>query len=113
MSVVDMVFCSNCGEKLSEDMYFCPKCGVRTQRGAKAGAASPMDEMADAFARMGVEMEKAFSIAAKEIEKAFKTAKQNLVDSHREETITCSACGENIPGESSYCYKCGKKITRS
>ncbi|NIW13825.1 MAG: zinc-ribbon domain-containing protein, partial [Candidatus Thorarchaeota archaeon] len=68
-----MMFCSKCGEELSENAYFCPKCGVRTRKGVEAGVGTtPWEDLRATFSKMGEDVEKAFSIAGREIEKAFK-----------------------------------------
>lgn len=66
--------------------------------------------MKEAFAKMAQEMEKAFTTAAKEIQKAFKTAKENVRQSTEKGTLVCSSCGQENLGDSSFCYKCGKKL---
>jgi uncharacterized membrane protein YvbJ len=105
-----MGFCHKCGKEISEDAYFCPNCGMRTERGAEAGVSAPMEEVREAFSRMGQEMEKAFSIAAKEIHEAFKTARENIRQPTGREPIACTHCGEKNASSASYCHKCGEKI---
>ena len=107
-----MVFCSNCGKDLLEDAYFCPKCGARTIKGVEAGVSTPLEEIVDAFSKMGQEIEKAFSIAAKEVQKGFKTAKGNIQQSIGTAPIVCPHCGENNPSRTNFCYKCGKSLTK-
>ena len=87
-----MLYCSNCGEKLSEDALFCPKCGTKTAKGVESNVPGPSDELKAAFAKMSVELEKAFSVAAKEINAAFQTASENIQKSVREEPVVCSIC---------------------
>ena len=105
-----MAFCSSCGEKLPEDVYFCSKCGVRTKKGAEAGVHTPVEELREAFSKMGQEMEKAFVTAAEELKKAFKTARENIRQSTSGEPVVCASCGEKNPGYASYCTKCGKEL---
>jgi len=105
-----MAYCSNCGEKLPEDALFCPKCGTRTAKGVKAKAASPSDEMKEAFNRMSQEMEKAFNIAAKEMQAAFQTARRNIQKTLYKEAVVCPNCGAKNLGNAVYCFKCGKKL---
>jgi predicted amidophosphoribosyltransferase len=105
-----MTDCSNCGEKLPEDANFCPKCGTRTAHGAETNAPVFSDEMRQAFAKMGTEIEKAFTIAAKEIRAAFQTARENVQKSMEKEQVVCEDCHEPNPGGSLYCYKCGKML---
>ena len=107
-----MEYCSNCGEKLPNDACFCPKCGTKTMKGVEINAPTPSDEMRQAFAKMSTEVEKAFTIAAKEIQTAFQTARANIQQSRQKEPITCINCGEKNPGDSIFCYKCGKKLER-
>jgi predicted amidophosphoribosyltransferase len=103
-------FCSDCGKKLPEDANFCAVCGARTKKGEKAGVSTPEEEMKEAFAKMAQEMEKAFTAAAKEIQKAFKTAKENVRQSTEKGTLGCPSCGQQNPGDSTFCYKCGNKL---
>jgi ribosomal protein L40E len=102
-------FCSKCGEKLPEDAYFCPKCGVKTRRGAEAGVTTPLDELGQAFSRMGQEMEKAFSKAADEIHGAFKTARKNVRESTGGQVV-CKNCKEKNPVDAVFCHSCGEKL---
>ena len=105
-----MAYCSTCGEKLPKDAYFCPKCGTKTSLGMESNAPTPSDEMRQAFAKMSVEIEKAFTLAAKEIQTAFQMARENMQKSTVKEPIICGNCGEKNPGDSVYCFKCGKKL---
>lgn len=105
-----MPYCSNCGEKLSDDAYFCSRCGTKTALGVQANATSSSDEMKQAFSRMSVEIEKAFTAAAKEIQAAFQTARTNVQKSTQKEEIVCSNCGTKNSGSSTYCYNCGNKL---
>ena len=105
-----MTYCSNCGEKISENDNFCSKCGVKTARGIEINAPTPSDEMRQAFAKMSAEIEKAFSFAAKEIQTAFKTAGNNIQKSMRKVPVVCASCGEENSSESVFCFKCGTKL---
>jgi uncharacterized membrane protein YvbJ len=105
-----MVYCSNCGEKLSEDALFCPKCGTKTIKGVEAGASTISDELKETFTKMSKELEKAFSVAAKEINAAFQTASVNIKKSLQKEPVACPNCGEKNPSDATFCYKCGKRI---
>jgi ribosomal protein L40E len=69
-----------------------------------------MEEVREAFSRMGQEMEKAFSIAAKEIHEAFNTARENIRQPTGREPIVCTHCGEKNASNASYCHKCGEKM---
>ena len=105
-----VVFCSKCGEKLSEDTYFCSRCGARTRKGLEAGVHVSVDDLRDAFSKMGQEMEKAFATAAKEIQQAFKNARENVRQSTTNESIVCSYCKQTNVGEASFCSSCGRKL---
>jgi ribosomal protein L40E len=105
-----MVFCLNCGEKLSDDANFCTKCGVRTKHGVEAGVSAPTEDLREAFSKMGVELEKAFQTAAKEIQKAIKNVKEDVRDSRSRQPVTCNSCGEKSPAGAVYCTKCGEKV---
>ncbi|MDH5449076.1 MAG: zinc-ribbon domain-containing protein [Candidatus Bathyarchaeota archaeon] len=105
-----MVFCSNCGEELTENAYFCPKCGMRTKKGVEAGISTPWEDLRNTFSKMGEEIEKAFSIAGKEMEKAFKTARDKVKEATSREPFVCPHCGEKNVAGAIFCYKCGKKL---
>jgi len=105
-----MAYCSNCGEKISEDALFCPKCGTKTVKGVESNVTGPSDELKAAFAKMSRELEKAFSIAAKEINVAFQTASENIQKSLHKEQVVCSSCGEKNPNDAVFCYDCGKRL---
>jgi ribosomal protein L40E len=93
-----MVYCSNCGAKLSEEAYFCPKCGVKTQIGVQAKAAYPSEELREAFTRAGLELEKAFTIAARETHAALKKATQNIQQKPTpQESKVCTVCETKNP----------------
>ncbi len=106
-----MGYCSNCGQKLSEDALFCPKCGTKATVGVGASAATPSDEVRDAFLRMSQEMEKAFNVAAKELQEAFQIARNNIQRTINKEPVVCPNCGEKNPASATYCFKCGKSLT--
>jgi len=105
-----MVFCSNCGEKLSDDANFCTKCGVRTKHGVEAGVPVPAEDLREAFSKMGVELEKAFQTAGREIQKAFKNVRENFREPRSGQTVACKSCGEKSPAGAVYCTKCGEKL---
>ncbi len=106
-----MGYCHNCGEKLSKDAFFCPKCGTKAVQGVDAYAATPSDELREAFNKMSREMEKAFNVAAKEMQEAFQTARSNIQKSLYKEPVVCPNCGEKNPGNAVYCFKCGKQLS--
>ena len=106
-----MPYCYACGEKLPENAAFCPKCGVKAVGASGTGAAAtPADELREAFTRMSVEMERAFNIAAREVQEAFQSARSNVQKTVFKEPINCPSCGTKNPGSAVYCYKCGTKI---
>ena len=105
-----MVFCSKCGEKLSDDANFCIKCGIRTMHGAKANVPFPAEEWRDALVKVGQEIEGAFSTAAQEVQKAFKTVKENMTESSGKKSVVCKSCGQKTATENTYCTKCGRKL---
>ena len=107
-----MAYCSNCGEKISDDTCFCPKCGTKTLRGKASNVPYPSDELREAFYSVGVELEKALNLAAHETQIAFQRVKQNL---QREQTrprkTVCSKCATKNSREAIFCYNCGTKIS--
>jgi len=105
-----MAYCHSCGEKLPKDALFCPKCGAKTIAGVEANAATPSEEVREAFNRMSVEMEKAFNIAVKEMQQAFQTARSNVEKTFYKEMIVCPNCGEKNANGVAYCFKCGNKM---
>jgi len=105
-----MAYCSNCGEKLSEDALFCPKCGTKAIEGVEPIAPTISDELKETFAKMSQELEKAFSVATKEINAAFQTASENIKKSLQKKPVVCPHCGEKNPSDAIFCYKCGKRI---
>ena len=109
-SVILMVFCSSCGKELPKDAYFCSKCGVKTSKGVETGVSAPLEDLRDAFSKMGEEIEKAFAIAGRELEKAFKRAREEIREATTREPVVCSHCGEKNSAGARFCYKCGKKL---
>jgi uncharacterized membrane protein YvbJ len=105
-----MAYCSNCGEKLSEDALFCPKCGTKTKKGVQTKVSASSEEFRETINKMGQELEKAFTVAAKEIQEAFQTARENIQKSLYKEPISCPNCGEKNPNDAVFCFKCGTKI---
>jgi uncharacterized membrane protein YvbJ len=109
-----MAYCSNCGEKLPKDAAFCPKCGTKTTGTTGARAYTTGEEMRQAFEKMSIEMEKAFTLASKEIQAAFRNARENMqqktTTAAPKEPIVCGTCNEKNPGDSVFCYNCGKKL---
>ncbi len=104
------MYCSNCGEKIPDDALFCQKCGTKTVKGVEANVSGPTEELKEAFAKMGQELDKVFSIAAKEINAAFQTASENIQKSLKKEKITCSSCGKKTLSNATFCYQCGNKL---
>ena len=105
-----MVFCTQCGEELSENANFCPKCGNRTSKGKVANVPLPRGDWRDVFAEEGEELNKAFLVANKEIEKAFTMAKEEIRKATTRELVVCPNCGEKNAASALFCNKCGKKI---
>jgi len=99
-----LVFCTKCGKQLAADDYYCPRCGVRTEAGKAAGVRVPTEEIRDAFAAAGKEMEKAFSQIAKEFDQAVTKVREGKV------RIDCAKCGEKGIADADYCPKCGSKL---
>jgi len=108
-----MAYCHNCGEKLPENALFCTKCGAKVVQAAQVGAATPSDEVREAFNKISVEMEKAFNVAAKELQVAFQTAKNNVQKSIYKEPTVCSNCGEKNTANSTFCTKCGQSLSNA
>jgi len=109
----NMVYCSNCGEKIPDDAYFCPKCGIKTPKGKASNMAYPSDELRDAFYKVGIELERAFTIAAHETHQAIKKASENMQQktaTKPKETIVCSRCGTKNVSGAVFCHSCGAKV---
>ena len=110
-----MVFCTKCGEELSEEAYFCPKCGLRTGKGEKEDVPIPREgmfaEVGEELKEVGDELNKVFSTAAKEIEKALETARQEIRKATSREPIVCSSCGQRNVANARFCNKCGKELS--
>jgi len=112
----NMVYCSNCGEKIPDDAYFCPKCGTKTPKGKASNMAYPSDELRDAFYKVGIELERAFTIAAHETHQAIKKASENMQQktaTNPKETIVCSRCGTKNVSGAVFCHSCGAKVESS
>jgi uncharacterized membrane protein YvbJ len=105
-----MAYCSNCGEKLSDDALFCPKCGTKTKKGVQTKVSASSEEFKETLNKMGQELEKAFTVAAKEIQEAFQTARENIQKSLYKEPISCPNCGEKNSNDAVFCFKCGTKM---
>jgi adenine-specific DNA methylase len=103
-----MGFCTKCGKEISEESFFCLNCGVRTVKGKEADVAPPVEDWREAFSRVGHELEK----AAKEMEKAFEEARQKIRESVGTRMVVCPHCGGTNPFDSSFCYKCGRNLTK-
>jgi len=107
-----MAYCSSCGEKIPEDAFFCPKCGVKTVKGSEANVKYPIDEMREAFAKMGVELEKAFRTAAVEVHAAFKKAAADMNQKAAEQkTTVCPKCNATNSVDAVFCRSCGGKLS--
>jgi rRNA maturation endonuclease Nob1 len=109
--VKKMVYCSNCGEQITDDAYFCPKCGTKTPKGKTANVAYPSDELRDAFYKVGVELERAFNIAARETHQAILKARNNLQQKPAQpQMVVCPNCGTKNVGGSIFCSSCGTRL---
>jgi rRNA maturation endonuclease Nob1 len=100
---VKILFCSNCGKKVSEKANFCSECGMRTQRGTEISQSkenSLEQDLEEGLTKMGRGIGRAFSIAGKELEKAFKP----------KERIICKNCEQSNTGNDKFCRKCGNKL---
>ena len=109
------MFCTKCGEELSEGAYFCPKCGLRTRKGGEEGVPTPRDgmfaEVGEGLQELGDELNKVFLAAAKEVEKALETARQEIRKAASREPIVCSSCGQRNVASARFCNKCGKELS--
>jgi predicted amidophosphoribosyltransferase len=105
-----MVYCSNCGKELPENTNFCPKCGIATRKGGTVGVAGPWEDLREAIAEIGEEMEKTFSIAKKEMETAFQKARNEISKATNQKPVVCSQCGETNRTNANFCYTCGTKL---
>jgi uncharacterized membrane protein YvbJ len=104
-----MVYCSSCGEEISDDALFCPKCGAKTLQEMGRTLVSS-DDIRETFSKIEEEFEKAFAIAAKEIQAAFRTARDNVQKSTTKQTINCPNCGEKNSEGAVFCFNCGQKL---
>jgi ribosomal protein L40E len=110
--VRNMVYCSNCGEKLADEAYFCPKCGTKTLKGKEAKTPYPSSELEDAFYKVGLELERAFTIAANETHAALKKASDNFQGktATKQQALVCPKCGSKNPTGAIFCNNCGSRI---
>lgn len=111
-----MVYCSNCGEKIDDNAYFCPKCGTKTPAGKASNASYPVDELRDAFNKVGIELERAFNMAARETQAAFRKASENIQQKKSSKyadtqgATVCTSCGANNVSGAVFCQSCGTKV---
>jgi uncharacterized membrane protein YvbJ len=105
-----MVYCSNCGEKISKDDVFCQKCGTKAIKGVETAAPTISGDLEQTFTKMSQELEKAFAVAAKEINAAFQTASENIKKSRQKGLVACPSCGEKNLSDTIFCCNCGKRI---
>ena len=109
--VKNVVYCSNCGEKISDEANFCPKCGTKTPKGKAANAAYPADELRDALHTVGIELEKALNMAARETQAAFQKVREDLKQKPAKQQIAfCPKCGSKNPYGAIFCCNCGGRI---
>ena len=110
-TVIKLVYCSHCGEKIADDAYFCPKCGTKTDKGNATKAVYPADELRDAFYQVGIELEKAFNIVARETHSAIQKARENLQQKPApQKTVVCPKCSTKNPYGSIFCHNCGTRL---
>jgi len=111
-----MVYCSNCGEKISDDALFCPKCGTKTPKGKVSNVPYPSDELRDAFYKVGIELERAFTLAAHETHHAFRKASENMQQktssnsANTQGSVVCTSCRANNVSSSVFCRSCGARV---
>jgi ribosomal protein L40E len=111
-----MVYCSNCGEKIDDNAFFCPKCGTKTPAGKASNASYPVDELRDAFYKVGIELERAFNMAARETQAAFRKASDNMQQktssnyANTQGSVVCTSCGANNVSGAVFCHGCGTKV---
>ena len=109
----ELVYCSNCGEKIPDDAYFCPKCGTKTPKGKASNVTYPSDELRDAFYKVGIELERAFTMAAHETHQAIKKASKNNQQKTTPDpqgNAVCSSCGAKNFSGTVFCHNCGAKV---
>ena len=104
------MFCTKCGEALSDKAKFCTKCGARTIPVKAANVEMPTADRKDILTEVGEELNKAFTVASKEIEKALTTAEEELRKVVNPEPVKCPNCGEKNSSGAQFCTKCGGKI---
>jgi uncharacterized membrane protein YvbJ len=104
-----MVYCSNCGEKISDDALFCPNCGTKTLKDMEKTVVSSED-IRKTFNKIEREFEKALATAAEEIQTAFKTTRNNVQKSTTQQTVSCPNCGQKNSEDAVYCFNCGQKL---
>jgi uncharacterized membrane protein YvbJ len=104
-----MVYCSSCGEKISDDALFCPNCGTKTLKGMEKTVVSS-EEIRKTFNKIEKEFEKALATAAEEIQAAFKKARDNVQKSTTQQAVNCPNCGQKNSENAVYCFNCGQNL---
>jgi ribosomal protein L40E len=119
-----MVTCRGCGDELAEEASFCPKCGLRTEKGEREGARTPVGAPRPDWEK---DVEAALNNATRLMEDAFQAARKGLQAAADEigvelerarrrtkalEPVYCPKCGNKNPGDAQYCTVCGEEIPR-
>lgn len=112
-----MVFCTNCGEEVTDETNFCPVCGMRTVIGEEAKVPIPRqrhweEELESAAERISEEMQKAYTIAGRELEQAVNRIREEMQKARERELVNCTNCGEQNQKGMNFCFKCGTKLPK-
>ncbi len=111
------MFCTHCGEEVTDNTNFCPICGVRTVVGEEAKIPIPRqlnweEELESAAERIGEEFKKAYSIAGRELEEAVNRIKEEMQKATTKKMVSCTNCSEQNQKENNFCFKCGTKLPK-
>ncbi len=109
------MYCSHCGEGVSDNTNFCPRCGMRTVKGVEAKVPIPRqrnweEDLESATKKIGEGMEKAFTIAGQELEQAVRRIKEEVQKTTTKELVNCTNCGEQNQKRTNFCFKCGTEL---